>query len=153
MYLCNQREREKLHNAPNDEDVYDCKFIQQAKEQRKLICNPIYQWTDADIWTFIRERGMKYNPLYDRGFHRIGCIGCPLSTKTQLVLELYPIYRDNYKRAFQRMLDKRKADGKDDSQGNWKDVESLYKWWIQDNEIEGQMKISDFMNGGAYESV
>ena len=143
MYLRNQREREKLHNAPNDADVYDCKFIEQAKQNKALLCNPIYQWEDSDIWNFIRGRGMKYNPLYDRGFHRIGCIGCPLSSKSKIELELYPVFKDNYKKAFQRMLDKRKTEGKDNSIGKWKDAESVYKWWVQDDTLDGQLSLFD----------
>lgn len=143
VFDTSERERESTGGKPNDADVYDCKFIELAKKNKNLLCNPIYQWTDSDVWTFIRDRKMDYNPLYDRGFHRVGCIGCPLSTKRQIELELYPIYRDNYKRAFQRMIDKRKAEGKDDSRGNWNDVESLYKWWVQDENVKGQIGLFD----------
>ena len=140
-----QRERERLGAKPNDKDVYDCKYIEMAKENKSLICNPIYNFTDFEVWAFIRDRGIKYNPLYDKGFHRVGCVGCPLSTKRQLELELelYPIYRDNYKRAFKRMLDERKARGKDDTLGSWKDAESVYKWWVQDDTLDGQLSLFD----------
>jgi phosphoadenosine phosphosulfate reductase len=85
---------------------------------------------------------MKYNPLYDKGFHRVGCIGCPLSTRRYVELELYPIYKQNYKKALQKLIDKRKAEGKT-AKANWNDVESLYKWWIQDDTLDGQLSLFD----------
>ena len=34
--------------------------------------NPIADWSDEDCWTYIRERGLPYNPLHDRGYESIG---------------------------------------------------------------------------------
>jgi phosphoadenosine phosphosulfate reductase len=34
--------------------------------------NPIADWTDDDCWTHIRERGLPYNALHDRGYESIG---------------------------------------------------------------------------------
>lgn len=130
---------------PNTSGVWDCTFIANAKKNKDLICNPIYSWTDSDVWEFIHGRGMKYNPLYDKGFLRVGCIGCPMAGNQVQELEMYPKYKQNYINAFGRMLKKRKTEGKDDSKGHWKDVESMYKWWIQDDSIEGQMDIFEFL--------
>ena len=38
--------------------------------------SPLLEWTEADIWEFIRHRGLPYNPLHDRGFPSIGCAPC-----------------------------------------------------------------------------
>lgn len=134
---------------PNDESVYDCTFITKAKRKENLICNPIYEWTDSEIWEFIQDRKMKYNPLYDKGFYRVGCIGCPLAGKEQKrELQLYPIYAENYKKAFQRMLDSQnKKSGMKNKKYSklWKDGESVFKWWIEDDTIEGQMSIDEFI--------
>ncbi|HET7573287.1 MAG TPA: phosphoadenylyl-sulfate reductase [Gaiellaceae bacterium] len=34
--------------------------------------NPLADWTDDDCWAYIRERGLPYNPLHDRGYDSIG---------------------------------------------------------------------------------
>ena len=34
--------------------------------------NPLADWTDEDCWTYIRERGLPYNALHDRGYASIG---------------------------------------------------------------------------------
>jgi phosphoadenosine phosphosulfate reductase len=34
--------------------------------------NPLADWTDDDCWGYIRERGLPYNALHDRGYASIG---------------------------------------------------------------------------------
>jgi len=34
--------------------------------------NPLADWTDDDCWAYIRERGLPYNALHDRGYASIG---------------------------------------------------------------------------------
>lgn len=144
-----RRKADGITNA-NEKGIYDCAFISKAKSNDDLICNPIYKWTDREVWDFIHGRGMEYNPLYDKGFLRVGCIGCPLAGNQVAVLNLYPKYKGNYIRAFERMLKRIYALGKQDMlnrYGNhkWKDGESIYRWWIEDKNIEGQMDIFDFI--------
>lgn len=130
---------------PNTSGVWDCTFIAKAKKNDDLLCNPIYKWTDNDIWQYIEDREMKYNPLYDKGFARVGCIGCPMASNQVQELEKYPKYKQNYINAFDRMLKKRKELGKDDAQGKWTSALGVYKWWVNDTSIDGQMDIFDFL--------
>ena len=42
-------------------------------EQHELWkANPLADWTDDDCWAYIRERGLPYNALHDRGYDSIG---------------------------------------------------------------------------------
>jgi phosphoadenosine phosphosulfate reductase len=42
-------------------------------EQHELWkANPLADWSDSDCWAYIRERGLPYNPLHDRGYDSIG---------------------------------------------------------------------------------
>jgi phosphoadenosine phosphosulfate reductase len=34
--------------------------------------NPLADWSDDDCWSYIRERGLPYNALHDRGYASIG---------------------------------------------------------------------------------
>jgi phosphoadenosine phosphosulfate reductase len=34
--------------------------------------NPLADWSDDDCWSYIRERGLPYNPLHDAGYDSIG---------------------------------------------------------------------------------
>ena len=38
--------------------------------------NPLSGWTGADVWAYVRRRGVPYNPLHDQGFKSIGCEPC-----------------------------------------------------------------------------
>lgn len=39
------------------------------------IC-PLYDWTEDQVWAYIREHAVLYNALHDRGFRSIGCEPC-----------------------------------------------------------------------------
>jgi len=39
--------------------------------------SPVQDWTALDVWLYIFLKGARYNPLYERGFQRIGCWLCP----------------------------------------------------------------------------
>src|SRR5579884_3954060 len=38
--------------------------------------NPLLSWTKKDVWRFIMEHEVPYNPLHDRGYPSIGCWPC-----------------------------------------------------------------------------
>lgn len=38
--------------------------------------NPLADWTFKDVWRYIHENGVPYNPLHDRGYPSIGCECC-----------------------------------------------------------------------------
>ena len=38
--------------------------------------NPLADWTERDVWNYIREHSLPYNPLHDRGYPSIGCTHC-----------------------------------------------------------------------------
>ena len=38
--------------------------------------NPLADWSEADVWQYIRANDVPYNPLHDRGYPSIGCEPC-----------------------------------------------------------------------------
>ncbi|WP_256205526.1 phosphoadenylyl-sulfate reductase [Calditerricola satsumensis] len=38
--------------------------------------NPLADWTFKDVWRYIHENDVPYNPLHDRGYPSIGCECC-----------------------------------------------------------------------------
>ena len=38
--------------------------------------NPLVLWSHDEVWRYIREHGVPYNPLHDRGYPSIGCAPC-----------------------------------------------------------------------------
>lgn len=79
------------------------------------------------MWEFIRKYNVPYCKLYDEGFKRLGCIGCPMSTNAAKELERYPTIKRAYLRAFGEMIKARKAAGLD---CQWKTPEEVMVWWL-----------------------
>ena len=71
--------------------------------------NPIIDWTDGEVWEFIKEYNIPYCCLYDEGFKRLGCIGCPMGSNEQRIREFerWPKYKNLYMIAFQKMIENR----------------------------------------------
>jgi phosphoadenosine phosphosulfate reductase len=38
--------------------------------------SPLAEWTDRDVWRYISDHDLPYNPLHDRGYASIGCTHC-----------------------------------------------------------------------------
>ena len=38
--------------------------------------NPLADWSEQDVWNYIREHKVPYNALHDQGFPSIGCAPC-----------------------------------------------------------------------------
>src|SRR5262245_10768324 len=43
--------------------------------------NPLIGWTKKDVWKFVTENDVPYNPLHDRGYPSIGCWPCTRSVQ------------------------------------------------------------------------
>jgi phosphoadenosine phosphosulfate reductase len=38
--------------------------------------NPLADWTERQVWSYIASRDLPYHPLHDRGYESIGCAPC-----------------------------------------------------------------------------
>lgn len=103
--------------------------------------NPIIEWEDSDVWDFIRAEGINYCSLYNEGFHRLGCIGCPMARTKGREIEFarWPKYREAYIRSFDKMLEERKRKGKDNK--NWENGKDVYNWWMEYEILPGQLNL------------
>lgn len=107
------------------------RMIEQCYKRHKTTLNPIVDWTDADVWNFIRLESIPYCELYDNGFHRLGCIGCPLAGTKDREREFarWPKYKIAYLKAFDRMLKEREKRGKTwMHQGTT--AKEVFRWWM-----------------------
>lgn len=95
------------------------------KDHTTLI-NPIIDWTTDEVWEFLKEYKIPYCCLYDEGFRRLGCIGCPMGTvkNRKMEFERWPKYKNLYLKAFEKMIENR--GGYNESADRW-----LY-WYIHE---------------------
>lgn len=94
-----------------------------------FIVNPIAYWTEQEVWDYIHERKIEYNPLYDNGFTRVGCIGCPMAGKhRKKEFEMYP----KYKALFKKLADEIEKIGLNGfkKEINGKSYPTLFDWWL-----------------------
>lgn len=122
-------------------------MVTAAKKNKDLICNPILTFTEKDVWRYIKENDIEVNPLYEMGYRRVGCIGCPLGGRKNQVKEFkdFPKHKQAYIKAFGRMLDKRNEIG---LKVGWKTGEEVFDWWIgQDaKNVEGQITMDEYID-------
>ena len=93
--------------------------------KRVVHVHPILDWSEAEVWEYIRQNKLPYCSLYDEGFRRIGCILCPFVGGRHLrqQMERYPKYAQMWKNACERLH----ASGKG---GKWQSGEEMFNWWI-----------------------
>lgn len=116
------------------------RLVDSCYKSRKTLVNPIIEWTDEEVWEFIHKYNVPYCSLYDKGYKRLGCIGCPMGGKAEEEeLDFYAKYKEAYIRAFDRMVAERKRKG---LPTEWKNGEEVMDWWLHgetDKPLEGQM--------------
>lgn len=120
------------------------RLVEQCYKRHKTTVNPIIDWTDSDVWKFIHGEGIPYCSLYDEGFHRLGCIGCPMARKAGRETEFlrWPKYKWHYLKAFERMLKERERRGKLD--GTWRmgtSAQDVFNWWMEYDILPGQLNL------------
>ena len=50
------------------------------KHEQKIKINPLADWTQSQVWTYIKDKEIPYSDLYDRGYTSIGCAPCTRPT-------------------------------------------------------------------------
>ena len=105
----------------------NARIVEMCYKDHTTLINPIIDWTTDEVWEFIREYKIPYCSLYDEGFKRLGCIGCPMSHHQQEEFERWPKYRGLYLSAFDKMIAHRNENGLDTV---WQTAEEVMNWWI-----------------------
>jgi len=103
------------------------KVFTPAMSGGKAVC-PILYWTDADVWNFIHAQNLPYCRLYDEGFKRLGCIGCPFGMERQrrIQFERWPGYLKQYQRAARKYWESRPPEKRSST------FERYWELWITD---------------------
>jgi phosphoadenosine phosphosulfate reductase len=144
-HLIDSGRKEGQYTNYDNEDTR--KMVEQCYLKRRTTLNPIIDWDETDVWEYLNDIiKVQHCELYDQGFKRLGCIGCPMKSPKAVLedFECWPKYRDNYLRAFVPMLEnaKKRIGGT-----RWETVDDVMRWWIgQENNVkidENQMGIEE----------
>ncbi|MFA6741667.1 MAG: phosphoadenylyl-sulfate reductase [Arcobacteraceae bacterium] len=91
---CNIRKIEPLKRALKDVEVWitglraaqsvtrvDMPLVEWDENFKVIKVNPLINWTEKDVWDYIKENRVPYNKLHDKGFPSIGCAPCTRAIK------------------------------------------------------------------------
>lgn len=107
----------------------NARIVEMCYKNHTTLINPIIDWTDAEVWEFIREYNVPYCSLYDEGFKRLGCIGCPMASKEmrEHEFERWPKYKQLYLLSIEKMIANRGG------MREYQTVEEVWDGWMKGN--------------------
>jgi len=50
----------------------------------QVSASPIQNWNALEVWLYIFKERAQFNPMYNRGYHRMGCYLCPATPLAEL---------------------------------------------------------------------
>jgi len=88
-HCCHLRKTEPMMRALNGNDAWitglrrsqavtrkELQTIEWDESNQLLKINPLINWSNEDVWGFIKQEKIPYNKLHDQGFPSIGCQPC-----------------------------------------------------------------------------
>ncbi|MBR1630943.1 MAG: phosphoadenylyl-sulfate reductase [Paludibacteraceae bacterium] len=91
---CQIRKLEPLQRAFKGLDAWICGLRREQSVTRKdmqvvewdgmhnmIKINPLINWTEQQVWDYIKQNHVPYNKLHDRGYPSIGCEPCTRAIK------------------------------------------------------------------------
>lgn len=86
---CHIRKVEPLNRALKDQEVWITGLRNSQSVTRQALqklefdpsyqlikANPLIDWSEEDVWAYIKTHNIPYNSLYDKGYRSIGCVPC-----------------------------------------------------------------------------
>ncbi len=105
------------------------KCFEKARRGDKFFVRPIIDFNTGEVWEYIKENNLPYCELYDKGFHRLGCVLCPFSREIKREEFYFPKIVANWKRVCDRIVTRRLAAGKK-YKHQFQTGKELYDWWV-----------------------
>lgn len=98
-----KRIHKKMKNL-NQDQFSDAKQteVRCINGKDKILLNPIIEWSEEDVWEFLNKVvEVPHCELYDEGYTRIGCIGCPMATTKNQIKQFkrWPHVKEKWIRA------------------------------------------------------
>ena len=108
---------------------------------------PILSWPSEELWEYIRGENIPYCSLYDEGFTRLGCIGCPLPGPPiqRKEFDRWPGFERRWRLAFKRMWEihaGRIVRGGTEWFGSvyFDGWEQMWEWWMSNGPLPSRKK-------------
>lgn len=151
---CCRRLKENHHPTPNGILITGIRAAESPRRAARWrpvnisnsdhfrIINPILYWSNDEVWRFIDENKLPYCSLYDAGYDRLGCVGCPMSTRRADDIEKYPHQKAKWQRGLRAWWNIGKANNSDGT-SYWNSFNDFWKWyWSNDPFPENEDELS-----------
>lgn len=123
-------EASKFTRKKGDKELLDLDKMEENEfrcvgGKDKFMVYPVLEWTEADVWQFIRERGLPVNPCY-KTHKRVGCVFCPFARPKDVraYCETHPQLKAAFIHAIERYRE-RERDRK-----KLPTAEDYFDWWL-----------------------
>ncbi len=105
-----------------------------AKGKAKMIRSvlPLLNFTDKDIWEYIAINKIDVCELYQQGYKRVGCVGCPLATKKQRERDFKhsPGVKKGIEKSFEKYMNNNKLKESSTVKETFKNGKNGVNWWL-----------------------
>ncbi|OFX88045.1 MAG: phosphoadenosine phosphosulfate reductase [Bacteroidetes bacterium GWF2_33_16] len=75
VWICGLRREQSITRTSNQ-------LVEWDENNSLLKINPLIDWTENQVWDYIRKHNIPYNDLHDKGFPSIGCQPCTRAIKS-----------------------------------------------------------------------
>lgn len=72
--------RRQQSDTRADIGIIELYALDRSSKRDIVKLNPMANWSREDVWKYIHDRKIPYNPLHDQGYHSIGCSVCTRKT-------------------------------------------------------------------------
>lgn len=112
------KDKESVDLDKMEENEFQC-----VDGKDKFMVYPILEWTEEDVWAFIRERGLPVNPCY-KSHKRVGCVFCPFARPKDIraYCDTHPKLKSAFIHAIERFMEGRET--------MLPTAEDFFEWWI-----------------------
>jgi phosphoadenosine phosphosulfate reductase len=79
-WICGLRREQSVTRAEIKKIEYELRTTNN--EQRTIVkISPLADWTEKQVWDYIKKNNVPYNTLHDKGYPSIGCAPCTRSVR------------------------------------------------------------------------
>lgn len=128
--------REELERVHKDKAKRKSLELNEMEEQDfqcvggkdKITLAPILHWTDEQVWHFLNDVvKVEHCELYDQGYHRLGCMFCPMSSEKSIRKDetRFPKWKENIIKTIHKLREGGFAHDYQDLTD-----EEIYEWWV-----------------------
>ena len=97
---------------------------------------PLFEWTLLDVWLYIFRYNLPYCSVYDEGWDRLGCVGCPMAGKErererERQFKRWPHVERVWRQGLTRYWERRMSSKNPGHCRKFSNPDEYFDWWIE----------------------